>query len=133
MICLRSMCLVVGRLDRGHELPERVDGRRPGGALVEYPLQVVEEARLLAQEDVLLALEVGEDRARRDVGGLGDVGQRRVVVPALGEQLERHPLDRVARLLLLAFPQANLGRRGRLRGSYGCSLSAKPSQDEILQ
>src|SRR5205085_12248518 len=73
------------------------------------------------EEDVLLAVEVGEDRARRDVGRLCDVGERRVVIAPLGEQLQRYTLDRVACLLFLAFPQSELGRgveRAHFCGAY---------------
>src|SRR5262249_21917432 len=63
------------------------------------------------KEDVLLAREVGEDRARRDAGDLGDVRQRGRVVPALDEQLDAGPREGLARLALLPLSQAG-GRFG---------------------
>ena len=96
-------------------------------------MSIVEERALLAQEDVLLALEVGEDRPRRDVRRLGDLRERRLVVAALGEQPQRHPGDLLARLLLLALAQPEL--RGGVSSELISSAEfiSKLSQKEILQ
>ena len=64
----------------------------PAGRLSSRCFGTSDERRLLAEEDVLFALEVGEDRPRRDVGGFGDLGERRLVVAALGEQSQRDTL-----------------------------------------
>ena len=61
----------------------------------------------VGEQHVLLGGEVGEERAGRDVGGLGDVGHGRRLEPAFGEQPERGVLDRSARLLLLALPETH--------------------------
>src|SRR5262249_11385232 len=63
------------------------------------------------QEDVFLAVEVGEDRPGRDVRRLRDLSERGLAVAALREQPQRCTGDRLARLLLLAFAQARLRRR----------------------
>ncbi len=115
---LAELRVLVGRSHARQELAERVDGRGAGRPLVEPPLQLVENAALLAEQDVFLALEVGEDRPRRDVRRLGDLGERRLVVAALGEQPQRRAGDRLARLLLLAFPQSRLRRRACRASSY---------------
>jgi hypothetical protein len=47
--------------------------------------QVVDRFGEPAEENVLLAGEVGEDRPRRHVCCLGDVGQRGGVIAALDE------------------------------------------------
>src|SRR2546430_15887301 len=60
--------------------------------------------RKVAEEDVFLAREVGEDRPRRDVRRLRDLRQGRGVVAALGEELARGAGDRLARPLLLTLP-----------------------------
>ena len=57
--------------------------------------------RKVAEEDVFLAREVGEDRPGRDVGRLRDLRQGRGVVAALGEELTRGAGDRLARPLFL--------------------------------
>ena len=72
---------------------------RPGPALVEVPVDVVEDHGLLRGE-------VGEERARGDVGGLCDVGDRRRVIAALGEEAHGRLDDLLARALLLAFSQS---------------------------
>jgi hypothetical protein len=61
----------------------------------------------VGEQHVLLRREVGEERARCDVGGVGDVGHGRCLEPALGEQPEGGALDRAARLLLLALPETH--------------------------
>ena len=58
----------------------------------------------LAEEDVFLAREVGEDRSGRDISRRSDFGQGRGLVAALDEELVRRTHDRLARPLLLAFP-----------------------------
>src|SRR6266542_2439546 len=60
-------------------------------------LQFVE----LAEEDVFLAREVGEDRSGRDISRFSDFGQGRGLVSALDEELVRRTRDRLARPLLL--------------------------------
>ena len=68
----------------------------------------VEVRAEVVEDDVLLAREVGEERARRDVGGRGDVGDRHVLEAALVEQRHRALDDLLARALLLALPQPEL-------------------------
>jgi hypothetical protein len=53
----------IGRFDRHEKLTDRVDGRGAGRPVIEHLLESVDERTLLAEEDVLLALVVGEDRA----------------------------------------------------------------------
>ena len=48
------------------------------------------------QEDVLLALEVVVERGLRDLQPLGDLAQRRLVIPLLVEELERDVEDALA-------------------------------------
>ena len=108
MTRLRQLRGFVRRFDAGEELAEGVDGGRSGRPLIELAFELAQERDLLAQQDVVLALEVGEDRSRGDVRGVGDLRQGGVVVAALGEQLERDPGDLLAGLLLLALAQPEL-------------------------
>ena len=62
----------------------------------------VEQRVEVVEDDGLLRREVGEERARRDVGRRGDVGHGRRLEPALAEQRERGLDDLLARPLLLA-------------------------------
>ncbi len=71
----------------------------------------------IAEEHVLLAREVGEERPGGDTGRLGDLGQRRLLVASAGEELQGGSRDRLARLLLL--PLAMPG----VRGAHGRSLA----------
>ena len=66
---------------------------------VEVPVDVVEDHRLLRRE-------VGEEGARRDLGGGRYVGNRRGLIAALGEEAHGRLDDLLARALLLAFPQS---------------------------
>jgi len=56
------------------------------------------------EDEVLLRREVHRHRAQRHVGGVCDLGERRLPEPLGGEQLERRALYRAASALLLAFP-----------------------------
>ncbi|MGX1030774.1 hypothetical protein RKD38_005455 [Streptomyces ambofaciens] len=89
---------VQGRLPRraGEHGPDEVGLREPGH----------EERR------VLLGGEVAEEGALRDVGGLGDVVDGRLLVTALGEQFEGGAQQQVPGALLLEFTQAGTGGRG---------------------
>ena len=62
--------------------------------------------RRVAEDDVLLRGEVGEDRGARDVGRLGDLLHRRRREAVLGEQPHAGVVDRLARGVLLALPQS---------------------------
>ena len=90
--------LVQGEDETAHRL-ERIHAFGPLGQRFRKCLP---HGREVAEEDVFLAREVGEDRSRRDVGCLRDVGKCRGVVAALGEKLVRGAGDRLARPLLLA-------------------------------
>ena len=85
--------------------PERVEGGLAGQAVAKRARQAVEVAVDVVEDDRLLRREVGEERARRDVGGGRDVGDRRGVIAALGEEAHGRLDDLLARALLLAFPQ----------------------------
>ena len=85
--------------------PERVEGGLAGEAVAQRACQAVEVTVDVVEDDRFLRREVGEERARRDVGRGGDVGDGRGVIAALGEQAHGRVDDLLARALLLAFPQ----------------------------
>jgi hypothetical protein len=76
--------------------------RRPLGQGV---LQAVDAVFDVGEEDVLLGGEVGEEGARRHVGGLGDVGHGGGLEPAFGEQPQGGLDQRPAGSGLLALAQ----------------------------
>jgi hypothetical protein len=63
---------------------------------------------------LVLGREVAEERARRHVGGGGDVVDRGVVVAPGLEQVERHVGEQPPGAFLLAFPESGFGRRHHL-------------------
>ena len=82
---------------------DRVLARRPGGDDVgEGRVSVL----LLGHHDVDLGVEVAEERALGDVGGVGDLLDGGRVVALALEQVEGGADDRVAGLRLLALPAA---------------------------
>ena len=86
--------------------PERVEGGLVGQAVAKSAGQAIEVAVDVVEDDRFLRREVGEERARRDVGGGRDVGDRRGLIAALGEEAHGRLDDLLARALLLAFPQS---------------------------
>src|SRR5918999_1750121 len=85
--------------------PERVEGGLAGQAVAQRARQAVEVAVEVVEDDRLLRREVGEERARRHLSGGRDVGDRRGVEAALGEQAHGGLDDLLPRALLLAFPE----------------------------
>src|SRR4029453_18842323 len=85
------------------------DRRLALGAVVQLAAERLERLREVREDHVLLGGEVAEERARRDVGPLGDVRDRGLVVPALVEQAQGGRDDRLARALLLAFTETGFG------------------------
>jgi hypothetical protein len=83
------------RLDRGLRRRARAD--RLGLALG--------QARVEAEDGVVLGGEVVEERARGDVGPRGDVVHRHPVQPALGHEPQRRLVEREPGSQLLALPQ----------------------------
>ena len=73
-------------------------------AIAERAREAVEVAVEVVEDDRLLRREVREERARRDVCGGRDVGDRRRLVAALREEAHGRLDDLLARALLLAFP-----------------------------
>ena len=90
---------------RGDPRPQRVGGRLARGALVEPPLELGHLGVGVGEREVLLGREVARHGARRDVGRLGDLGDRGVVEPLAREQLERGLRDRLPCSLTLALAQ----------------------------
>ena len=86
--------------------PQRLERRGARRPLGQRAVEVLERRLELREHHLLLGGEVGEEGARRDVGRGGDVGDRRRLEAALGEQAHRGVVDRLARLLLLAFSQS---------------------------
>ena len=74
----------------------------------------VEQRVEVVEDDGFLRREVGEERARRDVGRRGDVGDGRRLEPALAEELERRVDDLLTRPLLLALSQSGDGIHARI-------------------
>ncbi|HZD67533.1 MAG TPA: hypothetical protein VFA45_01000 [Actinomycetes bacterium] len=74
------------------------------GSLPQGLLQLVEAFRALVEDDVLLGLEVGEERPGGDVGRRGDGGDGGRLEPPFQEQLEGRLPQRLARALLLPLP-----------------------------
>ena len=109
------------RMNFAHRL-ERVLALRPlGERLRERFLH----ERKVAEEDVFLAREVGEDRPRRDVGCLRDLRQGRVVVAALGEELARRGRSSRA-------SAASCARVGRVARSSALSIRVNPALRRIF-
>jgi hypothetical protein len=102
----------VRALTRQDEIAHDVEGLDAGGPVCERLRQVVDRFGEPAEENVLLAGEVGEDRPRRHVCCLGDVGQRGGVIAVLDEQPVRGRGDGLACPALLALAQSR-GRRHR--------------------
>ena len=86
--------------------PQRLECRGARRSLGHRAVEVLERRLELREHHLLLRGEVGEEGARRDVGGRGDVGDRRRLESALGEEAHGGDVDRLARLLLLPFPQS---------------------------
>ena len=77
-----------------------------------------EEFHVVLQDDVFLGREIAEERARRHLGGLGDLLHRGGVVPLLTEKPERVLPDGSTRPGLLALPQPRPARvRQRAHGA----------------
>jgi hypothetical protein len=83
-----------------------VERRLVGRARVDRLAQLVAHLALPVEDHVLLAREVAEERAPRDVGRGGNLVDRRTVEAALGEQPQRGLRDLLAAAQLVAFAQA---------------------------
>ena len=99
-------CLLVEAADvLDDERAQRVERGGVGRPRLERLREVLLEREVVGEEEVLLGREVAEDRALGDVGGGGDVRDRRRVVAPLGEEREGGRGDQLARAPLLALPQ----------------------------
>jgi hypothetical protein len=85
---------------------ERGDDRVAGRAVADRGLDPIDDRSVRLEEDVLFALEVPEKGRHRDLRPFGDQLDRRSLVAAFPEQLERRGGQSLARLPLLALAQA---------------------------
>jgi hypothetical protein len=90
-------------------------GRRPADQRVDLADIVGDQAG----DDVFLGLEVVIERGLGDVKPLGDLAQRRLLVPLLGKQLDCHLLDARAGIgAACRFTAVVLGRDGGRPGRH---------------
>ncbi len=89
-----------GGAERG---PHGGEGAEAGGLAPEDLHE--EQVHVVLQDDVFLGGEIAEERARRHLGGLGDLLHRGGVVPLLAEKPERVLPDGSTRPGLLPLPQ----------------------------
>src|SRR5580704_3946257 len=122
----------VGRVVGGERLPDRRADRgeraEPGG----LPLERLDQpgVHVVLQDEIFLGREVPEERARRDLGRLGDLLHRGGVVALLAEQPERVLPDRSTRPGLLPLARAvrpGLAGVEHVRHTSNCARSASSS------
>src|SRR5690606_23899115 len=95
--------------------PQRGEQRLVGGPLCEHGAEGGLDLVGLVEAGLVLGGEVAEERARRDVGGRGDVLDRRRRVTAALEEVEGGVRDGTTGALLLALAQARGAHHGLRR------------------